>query len=272
MDLNRFDLDLERLHRSKAIAVARMARSLKERGQLTPVIVMESRECFLLVDGFKRYRAAEKLGRTFLNAVAVQADLKKAKAMVYLLNRSGGFSIIQEALFVKELIEIDGLTRSEAGLLMDRHKSWVSRRLDMVRRLSRELVEALLLELIPPGVGPSLARVPPCNQADFAAAIQVHRLAPNEIRRLADLYCKAKEPGMQQVILQSPRQVLSVVQQELQGAKRPERVILRIQSMLDGLRMQIPAERREVFTEHRRQLELILKDILKLIEKEATCD
>jgi len=83
--------------------------------------------------GFKRYRAAEKLGIVFLNAVLIEVDQKQVKTMLYHLNRSGAFSMIQEALLVRELIEIDGMTRNEAGLLLDRHKSWISRRLDMIR-------------------------------------------------------------------------------------------------------------------------------------------
>ena len=264
VNLDRFDLDLERLRGFKKAAVDKMAGSLQLRGQLTPVIVTQNRDRYLLVDGFKRYRAAETLRCSSLNAVVIQADPKQAKAMLYLLNRSGGFSMIQEALLVNELIEIDGLTRSEAGVLVDRHKSWISRRLDMLRRLSPEIIDALLLELIPPGVGSSLARIPPCNQPDFAATIQVHRLTPDEIRRLADFYCKAPDVDMKQMILRSPRRALSIVEEEMKTVA-PEKIILKIIAMLKTIEnATIPAEGRERL----QQVESILNQIL--LEKEAT--
>jgi len=107
---------------------------------------------------------------------------------------------------------LKGLTQTEAGILPDRHKSWISRRLDMVRRLAPEVIDDLLLELIPAGGGPSLARIPACNQADFSAAIQTHQLAPMEIRRLVDMFCKAPDPGVKQAILRSPRSALELAE------------------------------------------------------------
>jgi len=208
--LERFDPDLERLRHSTDAAIEKMRRSLKDQGQLAPVIAVEEPDRLLLVDGFKRYRAARKMGWTSLNTAVITADRKKARAMLYLLNRSGGFSMIQEALLVAELIDIEGLTRTETAILMDRHKSWVSRRMGMIRQLSPDMIEALLLGLLPPGAGPSLARVPLCNQPDFYAAVIRSRLSSTQIRQLADIFCKAPDPDMKQMILQSPRQSLAI--------------------------------------------------------------
>jgi ParB/RepB/Spo0J family partition protein len=253
--LDKFDLDLERLRRVRDTALTRMRRSLSLKGQLTPVVATEHRGRYLLVDGFKRYRAAEKLRQVSLNAVVVSVDNTHAKAMVYLSNRRDGFSMIQEALLVRELVEIDGLSRKEAGLLLDRHKSWISRRLDMVRRLSSEVVEALLLDQIPPGAGLSLARVPLCNQVEFAAAIQTHQLSPNEIRRVVDCYCKAPYPDLKQTILQSPKKAFCVVEEEM----RIRKLIARVIEMLASIEQMLCAERRDKV----RNVKAILKKVLE---------
>lgn len=253
--LDEFDLDLERLRCARSTAVARMTRSLSLKGQLTPVLTAEHRDRYLLVDGFKRYRAAEKLGQVSLNAVVVSVDNTHAKAMLYLSNRQDGFSIIQEALLIRELIEIDGLTRKEAGLLLDRRKSWISRRLDMVRQLSPEVIEALLLEQIPPGGGSSLARVPLCNQVEFAAAIQTHHLSSNEIHRVVDCYCKAPHPDLKQTILRSPEKSLCVIEEEMGIGK----LIAKVLKMLESIEHTLCAERREKV----RNVKTILKKILE---------
>lgn len=274
--LDKFDLDLERLRRPREFYVDKMARSLKNRGQLTPVIVAENKEAFLLVDGFKRYRAAVKIGWARLNAVSIEAGPKQTKALIYLLNRPGGFTMIQEALIVRELVELDGLNQSEASALLDRHKSWVSRRLSLIRSLAPEIIDAFSLELIPPGVCSSLARIPPCNQPDFSAAIQTHGLAPNEIRRLADLYCKAPDPGVKQAILQSPREALSLVKKENQteavnwpGKIRTMfKIIDKLGKYLAENSEKISDERMEILQNRTGRLKPILTDILGLLEKE----
>ena len=43
------------------------------------------------------------------------------------------------------------------------------------------------MDLIPPGVGPTLARVAPCNQGDIVAAIQKDKLSAGETNLLVDL-------------------------------------------------------------------------------------
>lgn len=214
LPLEQFATELERFRPPRQVRIHRMVRSLTARGQLTPVIITGDGPQFMLVDGFKRLRAARILHWKTLNATAIEADSPRAKAMLYLMNRSGSFRMIEESLLVKEFIELDGLRQSEAAILLERHKSWVSRRLNIIRRLAPEVIHDLLLELIPGGGVSSLARVPLCNQPEFGAAIQKHRLIPNEINRLADIFCKTTDPAMRRAILQTPREVIQVVKKE----------------------------------------------------------
>ena len=106
----------------------------------------------MVVDGFKRIQAARDLGMDSLKATWLSADATQAKAMMYLMNRSGSFSIIQQALLVRELVDTDGLSQKEVASMLERHKSWVNRRLLMIRRLTPEIIEDLKLELLPPYV------------------------------------------------------------------------------------------------------------------------
>ncbi|MBF0453062.1 MAG: ParB N-terminal domain-containing protein [Candidatus Magnetomorum sp.] len=213
INLNQVSLALERLHLPSSKRIEKMEKSLKDQGQISPIALHQSNKEYMLIDGFKRYRAAKNLGWKSLSAVGIQTNEYNAKAMVYLMNQSGSFSMIQEAVLIKELVDQDGLTQKEAGILFGRHKSWISRRLDMIRHLHPEVIENFLLELIPPGVGPTLARVAPCNQGDIVAAIQKDQLIAGEINLLVDLYCKTSDPGMKKSILQTPRQSISILKQ-----------------------------------------------------------
>jgi ParB/RepB/Spo0J family partition protein len=213
INLNQVTLALERLRRPSSKRIEKMEQSLKSQGQMSPIVVHQSNHAYQLIDGFKRYRAAKSLGWTSLSAVDIQTNEHQAKAMVYLMNQSSSFSMVQEAVLIKELIDHDGLTQKEAGILFGRHKSWISRRLDMIRHLQPEVVEIFLMDLIPPGVGPTLARVAPCNQGDIVAAIQKDKLSAGETNLLVDLYCKTRDPGMKKSIIQTPRESISIIKQ-----------------------------------------------------------
>ena len=267
--LDQFDLELERLRRCKDTFVQKILQSLKHQGQLAPVVVTERQQRLLMIDGFKRYRAAEMLGWSCLNAVSVEVDMKKAKAMLYVLNRSGCVSMLHEALLVAELIENEGLTQNEVGILMDHHRSWVSRRLEMIRRLSPEIIDALLLELIPPGAGPSLARVPQCNQPDFYATIVRHRFSSAQIAKLADIYCKAPSPDMKQMVLASAGEALSIVSKKQKEDRPSQQVFEQMIVLVDDVMADktIPAGVKDRI----RRIKIDLADILEQINKENIC-
>ena len=236
---DQIDLRLLALRTPTSYAVKRMAESIQNRGQLTPIIIANDEDFPVLVDGFKRYEAVRTIGHDSLKATSLTADPTQAKAMMYLMNRSGGFSMIQEAMLVRELIETDGLTQTETARLLDHHKSWVSRRLLMIRNLRPEIIEDLKLELIPPGAGPTLARVPQCNQADFSATIQMHRLSPKEIRKLTDLWCKAEDPVKKQFLIKSPNEALSIIKQEQIGLTTPQKVLLHMWKLIADFEEQL---------------------------------
>lgn len=236
---DQIDLRLLPLRTPSALSVERMAASLKKRGQLTPIIIAQDGKYSMLIDGFKRHEAAQVLGLDSLKATSLTANPTQAKAMMYLMNRAGSFSMIQEAMLVRELIDTDGLTQTEAAGLLERHKSWANRRLLMIRRLAPEIIEDLKLELLPPGSGPTLARLPPCNQSDFSATIQIHQLSAKEIRNLADLWCKANDQGIKQFLLKSPEEALDIIKEEKTGLITPQKVVERIWKLIATLENQL---------------------------------
>lgn len=215
--MDQMDLRFLQLRSPTALAIRNMAHSMKKRGQLTPVVLVGEEKPYILIDGFKRYWAAQSLGLESLKAILIHVDLTKAKSMMYLMNRTVRLSFIQEAMLIRELVDQDGLKQTEAAGLLDHHKSWVNRRLMVIRRLAPEILEDLSLELLPPGSAVVLSRVAQCNQGDFSAAIQRHGLSLKEIRMLTDIWCKTKEPAKKQFLLCSPKEALAFVKEEQAG-------------------------------------------------------
>ena len=222
--IDQMDLRFFQLRSPTALAIRNMANSMKKRGQLTPVVLAGEEKPYILIDGFKRHAAAQSLGLEAVKATVVNVDLTQAKIMMYLMNRAEGLSWIQEALLVRELVDQDGLKQTEVAQLLDHHKSWVNRRLMIIRSLAPEIMEDLRLELLPPGSPASLARVAPRNQGDLSAAIQRHGLSLKEIHTLIDIWCKARDPAGKQFLLRSPREALTLVKEEQDGLPALQKV------------------------------------------------
>src|SRR5262245_42264964 len=102
-----------------------MARSLRQYGQASPVVVCLRDGVPELLDGFKRRAAAPQAALRTLSARVVEADEAVAKAAIYGLNRAGNHpSELEEAWIVQALVREDGLTQVQAARLLDHHKSW----------------------------------------------------------------------------------------------------------------------------------------------------
>ena len=165
-----------------------MLHSMEKYGQLTPVVV-----CRIapgeheLLDGFKRLRAARQLGISELTARPFDLTIRASKATMLQLNRVGrAISGMEEALVVHSLCHEDGLNQVEIALLLNRHKSWVCRRLALIKRLSDEAQQAIRLGLLPASLGTELARLQRRNQDLLLAAIREHHLSVRETRKVVN--------------------------------------------------------------------------------------
>lgn len=225
--LNQLDLRLLPLCRPRQACVEKMVTALNHQGQLTPIVVSDK----ILVDGFKRYEAAQRLNLEQLSAVAIEADSVRAKVLTLMLNQRKNGSIIQEALLVRELVEVDGLSQSETALMLGRHKSWVHRRLLFIKSLAPQIIEDIQFGFLPAGSGLHLARLHTCNQVDLSTVIQNHKLKTQEVRTLVDLLSRARDAQVKKFLYDSPRQALELYR----GQQSIQAILDAIWSMLQTL-------------------------------------
>jgi ParB-like chromosome segregation protein Spo0J len=186
-----------------------MCRSFEKHSQVTPMIAGKEGSRYILIDGFKRQRAAEMLNLPFVNVMTVPVQGTMLKAQMYMLNRNSGFSMIEECMLIRELVDKDGLNQVETAVMLNRHKCWVSRRLTLIQSLNTQIIEDIKLGLLPAGSAQYLARLPQCNQGDIGSVIQKHRLNVKQSNRLIDLLCKAKDSEVKDFIIKSPIEALA---------------------------------------------------------------
>lgn len=223
-----------------------MLRSMEKYGQLTPValcrIAPGEHE---LLDGFKRLHAARQLGIEELSARPFDLSIRAGKAAILHLNRVGrAISGMEEALVAHSLYREDGLNQVEIALLLNRHKSWVCRRLALIERLSDEAQEMIKLGLLPASMGVELARLQRRNQDLLLAAIRECHLSVRETRKLVTAL--EQEPHWNhEAILRNPRGCIlsseetSAVPLQEKGLSFQVKKVLRKLSTLERLCMEV---------------------------------
>jgi ParB/RepB/Spo0J family partition protein len=162
-----------------------MFKSMQKYGQISPVVCVKKENGYELIDGFKRLRACRRLSQATLRAKVIEMSGRVCKAAMIQLNQWGrSISEIEEALVLQSLHREDGLTQIEMATLMGRDKSWVSRRIALIERLSEDVQEDIRLGLLPVMIGRELAKLPRGNQKEAADAIFKHRFSTREAAKL----------------------------------------------------------------------------------------
>jgi len=187
-----------------------MFKSVRRFGQLTPVVVdAEKGGGHEMIDGFKRIRALRQLKRETIRAKVMEARPRTLKVAMIQLNREvHSMGSMEEALLVQSLYREEGLDQVEISALLGRDKSWASRRISLIEKLSEEVLEHLRLGLISPTQGRELIRLPRGNQKDALDTVLKHRLSTRETRRLVSMLIDNPRWSHEQ-ILWLPLEILS---------------------------------------------------------------
>lgn len=210
LDLADFDLRFERYRIVQPKADQLMAKSLSRYSQLAPVVYCRLEGSSVLVDGFKRLRAARTLkGTTSLEARWLEVDEPSAKAAIFNLNRvTHKPNELEESWIIYALVHDDGLQQVEVAQLLGRHKSWINRRLALIERLSDEAREALRLGLLTPTQARHLTQLPRGNQNAALRCATQHALTSRELSETVRLLQAASSQGQKQFVLEQPRQAI----------------------------------------------------------------
>ncbi len=175
-------------------ADAVMVKSIQKYGQISPVVCVKEGHGYELIDGFKRLRACRRLSQPTVRAKVIEVSGRVCKAAIIQLNQLGrSINEIEEALVLQSLHREDGLTQIEIAALLGRDKSWVSRRIALIERLSEDVQENIRLGLISVITGRELAKLPRGNQREAAEAILKHRFSTREVAKLiGHLLCRPR--------------------------------------------------------------------------------
>lgn len=206
VEISSFDLRYEGCRMKNAAAEKALLASISEVGIREALQGAECEGNRILLDGFKRYRCAKKLGIGMTPYFALGAD--EALAIVHLLRmaNSRNLNILEQARFIEELRTVHKMGVWEIANLLGRSKSWVSMRCGLISRMSE-----LVLEKIFRGEFPAYAYMYTLRRfmrmnsiskeeiEDFVNAVAGRNLSLREIETLAYGYFKGSAEFREQI-------------------------------------------------------------------------
>lgn len=145
MQLEWFQIELRYRHLRvrDELYIQKLSQSLLQIGQQTPVIVVQSAENYILIDGYQRVFALRLLGRDRVTAVLHERSESDCLLFSYGLEHNRKRSALEEGWLLCELLERFNLTQGELCQRLGRNGSWLSRRIGLVKALpeaAQELV------------------------------------------------------------------------------------------------------------------------------------
>jgi ParB-like chromosome segregation protein Spo0J len=192
---------LSALRLCDAEALTTLRRSLAQHGQLAAVTLFAEPGGLEIIDGFKRVRAARALGWATLVARIDDVGAVDAKLRLRELHDRHRLTELEEAWVVRSLYREDRLPQPEIARRMNRHKSWVWRRLMLVEALDPLVQTDVRLGLIAPRAAVAVSRLPRGNQPAASAVVVRRGLTVRQTELLVDDALAQQDPTARAALL-----------------------------------------------------------------------
>jgi len=186
-------------------AEARLLASIAERDIEQPLAGVDTPQGRLLLDGFKRYRCATKLGIECVPYVSLGEE-EAAGIAALVRAKQNTLNILEQARFVADLISLHDMSLADVAEMLSRSKAWVSMRRGLLEEMSESLQELLFRGVFP--VYSYMYTLRPFmrmngvtqeNIERFVKAVSGQRLSVREIELLADGYFRGPASLRQEI-------------------------------------------------------------------------
>ena len=175
MELHQLTLRYERLRKRQPLHERSLLSSLAEIGQQLPIVVVSEAERWVLIDGYKRVRALQRLARDTVRATHWQIEEAEALMLERGLRR-GSEDALDQAWLLAEMQERFGWSLEELARRFEHSKSWVSGRLALLQILPKPIQEQVRLGSL--GAHAAMKYLVPLARLNAAAAEQLAAALP----------------------------------------------------------------------------------------------
>ena len=206
IELSTLDLRYESFRMKNEALEARLLSSIAQSGIEEPLEGVARQGVCILLNGFKRYRCARKLGIEMAPYTSLGED--EAVGIMSLLRTSNNktLSILEQAGFIDELKNLHRMGVTEIATELSRSKAWVSMRLGFIGEMSPKIRQKLFAGAFP--VYPYMYTlrqfmrmngVKKSEVEDFVVALSGKRLSVRDIEQLAHGYFRGPESFREEI-------------------------------------------------------------------------
>ena len=215
IELGDFDLSLSEIRIMNMARILQVEKSMRVHGQLQAVVARVHNGGYQLIDGFKRFYAAEDLLMETLQCRLLEIDLSQAKVLLLSYNRPHqSMEAVEEAMVLQDLQTTHSLDQRSLAELTGYSRSWVSRRLSLIDKMDEDVCSEIMMGVLTSSHARALIKLPRGNQGEVARVIANHALTSRQSDTLAEAFLKAKDEDQQCYILSHPEKVLARDQQD----------------------------------------------------------
>jgi len=215
ISIDEFDLSLSGMRIMNMTRILQVEKSMRLHGQLQPVVARVHEGGYQLIDGFKRFYAAEDLLMETLHCHLLEIDLTQAKVLLLSYNRSHqSMEAWEEAMVLQDLQKTHSMDQRSLSQLTGYSRSWVSRRLSLIGKMDEGVCSEIMMGTLTSSHARALTKLPRGNQGEVARVITTHQLTSRQSDALAETFLKAKNEDERRYILSHPEQILRPDQQD----------------------------------------------------------
>ncbi|MEI8122693.1 MAG: chromosome partitioning protein ParB [bacterium] len=237
VEISMLDLRYESCRLRQRSVEARLLDSIAQRGIEEPLEGVELGDGFALLNGFKRYRCARKLGLTNVPFRSFGRD--EAIGIVALLRASNAqsLSILEQAGFVDELKRMHQMSVAQIAEALSCSKGWVGMRLGLLGEMPDAVRQKLFAGAFPVyaymyTVRPFMRmnKVTPSEISEFVVSLSGKNLSVREIEQLTHGYFRGSESFRDQIRhgdVTLPLEQLRQAAQTAEGCTQFEQVMLK---------------------------------------------
>ena len=225
-EISTIDLRYEGYRTRSPAQEGKLLVSIQERGVEEALQGVEVEGRRILLNGFKRYRCAQRLGLGYVPWVSLGED--EAAGIVAMIRASNhrSLGILEQARFIDDLVQLHGMGVAEVAETLSRSKSWVVMRLGLIREMSGVVREKVFAGAFPVysymyTLRPFLRRraVGKKQVEAFVSAVSGKKLSIREIEQLAQGYFRG--PDWFRTEIESGKLALAL-DQIRRGSESPE--------------------------------------------------
>lgn len=237
IELATLDLRYESYRMKQPALEARLLASISQRGIEEPLEGVDRREVRILLNGFKRYRCARKLGIATAPYASLGNDEGVAIVSLLRVSNNKALSILEQAGFIDELRNLHKMSVADIAEDLSRSKSWVSMRLGLMSEMGATVRQKLFAGAFPVYSYMYTLRqfmrmngVKKSEIEDFVTAVSGKRLSVREIEQLAHGYFRGPESFREEIRggnIALPLARMRQVPENPDGCNEFERVLLK---------------------------------------------